>query len=341
MRRFGSRLALLSAVHAAVDLACAALFFGFLRHGETGWVCMVLYNAFAFMFQLPLGILADRMNRNMLFAAVGCVLVASAFLLIKSPVLAAVAAGVGNGAFHVGGGVEVLSRSPEKAGPLGVFVSPGAIGLFLGKVFAGALALWPAVLMLVCAAALLLLGRGERGYVSGNAPVSFGVPRGGVFALVLLFLVVVLRSYLGFTPAFGTGELLSGLPPLLSGLIPVLCLAFGKAAGGFAADAFGARLTAVVSLGVCALLLFLPITPVFALIALFLFNMTMPITLHAAARLLSGLKGGAFGLLTFALFLGCIPALLGVETPALSWLFGALALASLVLLLLGLRKERA
>ena len=44
---------------------------------------------------------------------------------------------------------------------------------------------------------------------------------------------------------------------------------------------------------------------------MFLFNMTMPVTLHRAAMLLPGHRGFAFGLLTFGLFLGFLPAAFG------------------------------
>ena len=52
------------------------------------------------------------------------------------------------------------------------------------------------------------------------------------------------------------------------------------------------------SAGLAALLYFGAGIPVCGTLAVFLFNMTMPITLWAAARLLPGAKGFAFGLLT-------------------------------------------
>lgn len=340
--RFVQITALLSVVHAAVDLACAALFFAVLK-GENLWLGMVLYNACAFLFQLPMGVLADRINRNMLFAAIGCALVALAFGLRSVPILAMVAAGLGNGAFHVGGGIEVLNGSETKAGPLGVFVSPGAIGLYFGRVFSAQMLslpwLLPAILLLL-GAAILLLGKREFQEGSHNAELSFETPKGGLPLLALLFLVVVLRSFMGTTAAFSTGDLLSGMHPVRAGLIPVLCLAGGKAAGGFIADRNGRIPTAIISLGLCALFLFFPLHPVMALCALFLFNMSMPLTLFASARLLRGAKGTAFGLLTAALFMGIVPYLLGLSIPASSVLFGALAAISGALLVIGLREPK-
>ena len=336
------KLTVLSAAHAAVDFCCAALFFGMDR-GDAAWLCMVFYNACAFLMQLPLGFLADRLNRNLPFASVGCLLVAAAWFLRSNPLLAVIVAGLGNGAFHVGGGIEVLNDSGSKAGPLGVFVSPGAIGLYLGRVYAGFFAAHPfllPLLMLLCGVGIVLTGFFETRCVSENADFSLALPKHGLPLLLLLFLVVVLRSFMGTTAAFSTGTLLGGLHPTLAGVIPVLCLAGGKAAGGFVSDRFGPIPTSIGSLGLCALLLFFPLHPALALLALFLFNMSMPITLFGSARLLKGAKGGAFGLLTAALFLGTVPVFLGVPVPSSPWLFGGFALVSLVLLVIGLKEPR-
>ena len=332
------KTAVLSVIHAVVDLACAALFFSALKEQQL-WLGMVLYNACAFLCQLPMGIVADRLNRNLLFGAIGCALVAAGFALKSVPLLALIVAGLGNGAFHVGGGIEVLNGSQEKAGPLGVFVSPGAIGLYCGRAFSAFFAsvplLLPAVLLL-CGGAMLLLGRTERKSGSGNAPLSLDTPKYGGLLLVLLFLVVALRSFMGTTQAFSTGTLLSGLPSVWAGLIPVLCLAGGKAAGGFVADRLKPLPTAIVSLGLCAALLFFPLHPALALCALFLFNMSMPLTLFQSARLLKGAKGGAFGLLTAALYIGIVPHLLKFSLPASPLLHGLLTAVSMVLLAIGL-----
>ena len=118
------RLAFYSAAHFWVDLSCALLLLGAVCPEADPVRCILLYNFSAFAVQMPIGLLADRLNRNHQVAAAGCGLVAAAWFLTKGAE-AAVLAGVGNALFHVGGGLDTMNRSGEKAGPLGVFVSPG------------------------------------------------------------------------------------------------------------------------------------------------------------------------------------------------------------------------
>ena len=109
------------------------------------------------------------------------------------------------------------------------------------------------------------------------------------------------------------------------------------ASNQYLADRFGFRKTAAVSLALSAVLLLLArVHPMAGTAAIFLFNMTMPLTLWASARLLPSARGFAFGLLTFGLFMGFLPAAFGVGLSAPMAAAGALA--SLALLLPGLGK---
>lgn len=76
-------------------------------------------------------------------------------------------------------------------------------------------------------------------------------------------------------------------------------------------DRLGPRRAALWSLGLAAGMYLASALPLPGVLAVFLFNMTMPVTLWAAARFMPGAKGFAFGLLTFALFLGYLPSYLG------------------------------
>jgi FSR family fosmidomycin resistance protein-like MFS transporter len=75
--------------------------------------------------------------------------------------------------------------------------------------------------------------------------------------------------------------------------------------------------------------------------AVLLFNMTMPITLWAMAKIFSAAKGFAFGLLSFGLFIGFVPLYLGIDVPpGASWAFALMAAVSLALLLAGLKEAK-
>lgn len=287
---------------------------------------------------MPLGLLADRFNRNSTLAGMGCALVALAYIPV--PALAAVfLAGLGNACFHIGGGLDVLNAG-RRCTALGLFVSPGAIGLWLGGIWGKGdsfPALLPPLVLLTIGVGFFLFQRYACPHgSSGNVPFALPHEPSWGWGVAALFAVVVVRSYVGMTLFFpwkGDGHW-----PLLM----VLALAGGKALGGLLADRFGVVRFSIISLIVAALCFLGSTHPVLGVAAVLLFNMTMPLTLWATARLLPGAKGFSFGLLTFALFLGFLPVCLGAPQLLSGPVSCALAcLFSLLLLYPGLRKAGA
>lgn len=328
-------LALYSLTHFWVDLSCAFLAYRFLSGSTDFLLCLLLYNFCAFALQMPLGLWADGLDRNGVVAAAGCGLTAAAFL-VPIPLAAAVIAGVGNALFHLGGGIDVLNTSGKRAAALGVFVSPGAVGLYVGTFWGGGTAisaLLPPVGLLILGGSILVLCKRTMGSLrSGNAPVETEPVGGSWLPLIPLFLVVVLRSWMGLGQSFSWKAEWS--------LSLVAALALGKAAGGFLMDAVGPRRAAGWSLGLAAVLYLFSGDPIPGVFAVFLFNMTMPMTLWAAAKILPGAKGFGFGLLTFALFLGYLSVYLGWPSVFGSvWACTAAAALSLALLWRPLGKE--
>ena len=324
-------LAVCCAGHFLVDLGCAFLLFrAFPRYSDWAGL-LILYNFCAFALQMPLGLLADSWKRNGSVASGGAFLVAAAYALTGAPMLAAGIAGLGNAAFHVGAGLETLTVSNGRAGPLGLFVAPGAVGLFFGMQLGRGtvLPIWALPLLLTAAAAALLLFRTERTVTRREEELPKLKAAGP--ALAALLAVVIIRSFVGMNLTFpwkGEGRW---------ALLLTLAVAAGKAAGGYLADRFGLRRVAVISLLCAAGFLLTSGYPALGTAAIFLFNMTMPLTLWASARLLPEMGGFAFGLLTFGLFLGFLPSAFGAA--ALTGAVAAiLSLVSLVLLLPGLRK---
>ena len=148
-------------------------------------------------------------------------------------------------------------------------------------------------------------------------------------ALLCLLLVVVLRSWNGFLFRFPWKGALGA---------PLTCaVVLGKTAGGLAADRFGTSRTAAITLGLSAFCFLGSDWAPIGLLGVFLFQMTMPLTLWAAGQLLPSAKGLAFGVLTFGLFLGALPTHLGWE-PIMPGpeVYAATAILSLPLLCYGL-----
>jgi len=329
-------LALYALAHFWVDLSCAFLVFRTLADAGELVLCLLLYNFCAFALQMPFGLMADRLDRNGAVAAGGCLLVAVAYV-VPLPLLTAVVAGVGNALFHLGGGIDTLNVSEKRAAALGVFVSPGALGLYIGTLWGKEQepALWvaPAGLLLLAAVILLVCCRTFGSLRSGNTPLD-PAPAGGYAPLVPLLLVVVLRSYMGMNQAFAWKSEENWV------VILTLALVLGKTAGGFVMDRLGPRRASALTLLAAAVLYLGCDAPFWGTAAVFLFNMTMPITLWAAAKLTPGAKGFAFGLLTFGLFLGYLPSYLGWRSIlAAPWSYGLVALVSLALLWWPLGKE--
>lgn len=308
---------LYSIAHFLVDGICAWAMFGRLS-GDYGGI--LVYNFCAFALQFPLGAVLDRLSGRkapLLFAAAGCALtLAGAF---TGPAVL----GLGNALFHVGGGVDVIwedQRKRLRGQALGVFVAPGAMGLYLGTLMAkggqlSPLLLVPAALVMI----VLLLPVRKR---SGDIEIPTPTGKHPLWLTLCCFAVVVLRSHVGMAVGF----------PWKSGFLAfaaVAAVVLGKMAGGVLAARFGARRVTVVSLTIAAVGYALGDSPAFGLMALLCFNMTMPLTLYALWRRFPEYPGACFGALTLALFLGFLPTYYGLEIP-IGGIMGSIA--SLMLL---------
>ena len=311
--------------HFAVDLGCAYAMFAGHNGSPIGFL---LYNFCAFAMQMPMGLLADASNHNRSFALLGTAMVAAVCCFPAFGAMGCILLGLGNGLFHIGGGLDVLNLSEDRAAPLGVFVSPGAYGVFLGTLW-GSKAGSPIPILAAVVLALAGMWLIRPKTIPANTAVAFPDRKVSIPAF-FLFLVVILRSYGGMSGTFSwKTELWS--------FIAVTAVVLGKTAGGFLADRVGLFRAAAGSLILAATLFCFGDSPLPGVLALFLFNMTMPITLFALAQAMPGCKGFSFGLLTFALFLGFLPTYFG--TPAIDGTGMAIVcLISLIFLLFALNK---
>ncbi|MBQ3216701.1 MAG: hypothetical protein IJB35_02675 [Oscillospiraceae bacterium] len=331
---------LLGGTHFLVDFCCTAILtcLSLQVSGETLLICAIVYNGLAFAFQLPLGALADLLRLSRGFCAFGCLLVAIAPFL-PAPILVSALLGLGNACFHVGGGREALHRGGKKAGFVGHFVAPGAIGIFLGPLCAKLS--WPIhiiapVSLSLCAFLFLLTHNDGKRAEALQFPAQ---PLGaGQLATMMtcMFLTVLLRAYMGTIIHYDFQAF-----PLLSALF-VLCIFGGKFFGGTLADRFGAfPFSLCAQLSATVLFVLSLWVPWCAYPAIFLFNTTMAITAHKLYVAVPSWAGTMFGLTTLALFLGSVPKLIGMESPFFTgWGLLLLGLLSTALLLTGLHMGR-
>ncbi|SET49153.1 MFS transporter [[Clostridium] polysaccharolyticum] len=327
-----------SLAHFLVDFACANFMFRYGYSSGLWYILVILYNFCAFAMQMPFGLIVDKWNKNALCAASGCIFVAGAYLVSPAVLPAVVVLGIGNALFHVGGGTDVLNSSTKKASMLGIFVSPGAFGIYYGTML-GKQGTVPSAAFLVSLAVMAILIAfldylPNRTFLSNNVPVSFQMEgkSGAVGAVACFFLVVLLRSYMGMKKFEWGSQWGNWL---------ICAVVSGKAAGGIIGDIFGLKRTAFVSLSIAAILFVFCDEPVLGIAAIFLFNMTMPITLWAVAKVLKGCRGFSFGLLTVALFLGMLPSYFADGITYHSLIEStAIAFVSLCVLMYGLKKVK-
>jgi FSR family fosmidomycin resistance protein-like MFS transporter len=276
------------------------------------------------------GLAADRLRLARGAAAGGALLTAAAAAVALAPAqiwTAVVLAGLGNAVFHVGGGIVSLRAAPGRAGPVGVFVAPGAAGLAIGILAGKAGApVWPLVAALVVLAATLALFPTPRLDATSpgtrRPPVPASLAGAGMAVVALLLAVVGVRAFIGLTLVLPWKSDLILLAALTASVVT------GKTAGGLLADRFDWRRIAVTALVASLPLLALGASsPVAGIAGVLLFNMTMPVALAAVAAVLPrGNEGFAFGLTCLALFCGSAPSLMGWPLASAPGLLAALIL---------------
>ena len=290
-------------VHLSLETAC----FRYLYRvaGDTDfWMLALLYDAFAFVPQVFAGMLQDRFPRLRL-GAIGSALVILA-LTIPQPFAGLIPLTAGNAMVHVAGAEASVRGANGKTAPVGVFVGAGSFGVLLGRILgsSGTLPWLPFVLMSTSLVLSLVfpaqnaLARPANGF---ERHVSDSHPAGAV--TLLIFVTVTARAYVGY--AIPTAWKVS----VWHTVVLFLVMGAGKGAGGFLADRFGARKTALLSLAAALPLLILGNrTAAVSLAGIFLFSMTMAVSYGILLARFPNRPGFAFGVTTVALFLGSLPA---------------------------------
>lgn len=294
--------------HAVVDGICAAIIFTILKNQTFGIPefikLVILYNILAFGLQSIFGLVVDYFKVPRLSALTGSILTGiSAFAFPFFPIFSIISAGVGNALFHIGAGSISLNLTPTKATAPGLYVAPGALGLLVGTLLGknGQFIPWvPVFILFILCLLMFLIKNPEINYE--ESPIFkkkinyFGI------IFVLIFSSVIIRSFIGSALVFPWKTNLTLL------VILTLAVVLGKAMGGILADKFG-----WMKMGISSLVLSIPLlifgvnAPVLAIIGMFLFNITMPITLVTISNILPGHPAFSFGLTCLALIIGSFP----------------------------------
>lgn len=342
MKKF-SIVGIYSIIHCIIDMACAMLIAGIITPVITGTnslvIAIILYNLFAFAFQLPFGILADKINKNAIVSVIGCLFVIIAYFINSFAIVACIMAGIGNALFHIGGGIDVLNISEKKATLPGIYVATGAMGLYIGSkiTYLGFNEFYIIIILLTISivALLWLYKQVKQKYKINNEEPKFeSISNKKQIVMYCLLITICIRGYLGLILNFEWKS------SFAIGLVCVTAVVLGKILGGILGDKFGWRKISTLSLIISAILfIFAFDNSICGILAILLFNMTMPITLTALSNMFNNNKGMAFGLTTLALFIGAIPVLFGYT----NFLFNNIALfittiLSSLILYAGLKK---
>lgn len=299
-------------IHAVIDAASVMVIFNtkFVHHfSHLDMFYLILsYDLLAFAGQAPLGLFLDRWRLTRPASFAGIILCFLGVLVLRiQPTVAMILVGLGNALFHVGAGALSLHVRPGRATPPGLFVAPGALGLALGTWLGkgGVSIYWPFLLALFVSFAIALVSRYPE--ISRIRRPKIPKVKFPILIVLLLLLSVTIRSFVGRAGAYECPKLL-----VISFGFAFAAFA-GKAVGGVLSDRFG-----WIEISVGALLISAPFiafggaNPVLLISGLFIFQMTMPVTLVAVYSLLPGRPAFAFGLNCLAYILGFLPTLFPV-----------------------------
>ena len=327
--------------HGIVDATCCALLFASLSFYDLSasyfFTLVLAYNLLAFGTQPFIGLYSDRLQKPRLVALAGIfLLILSLAFYYLSPLFTMLLLGFGNALFHIGAGTVSLNILPRKATAPGIFVAPGAIGLLIGGLYgrsAGFSMLPLLVLLLLCFFFVSSTRIPDIDYKKGKRAKNIDI-----FELIILFLLlsVAIRAFVGSVIVF----------PWKSNFLLMVFLTlgvfFGKSLGGLFADRFGWIKVGVSSLVISSLLLSLWAgNPFLGILGMFLFNMTMPITLVAISDVLPGRPGFSFGLTTLALICGAFPMFIKISLQGYRCVIVLMmVLLSAIFLFLALRKRK-
>ncbi len=325
--------------HALIDATCViALYSTIMLNAlsyDLAFIIIVFYNLIAFGTQSFIGNIFDKIEKPRLCAIIGCILTAMSVIFISVPIISVLLASFGNSFFHVGGGIICLKLGKGNSAIPGMYVAPGAIGLFAGLLIAKDNLLSPYIFagLLAIMTILICLNTYECQNVDSKIkkPIIYNK-----FILITIFMIlaIAIRSFIGLSIILSwKGNI------ILAGLL-TFAVASGKFFGGIIADKLGWLKVTVIALLISSPLIAFGInSPLLFISGMFFFNFTMPVTLTAISNMLPKREGYVFGLTTLALIIGAFPTFynlkLGTENELLIF---TIVIISAILIFFGLKE---
>ena len=289
-----------SIIHFLVDFFVMGFAISVRNTGITDSILItILYNAIVFGLELPLGILVNRFDKRSLLAGAGCLIVVPGIFLGSycniCYIVGMLIACLGSSLFHVSCGSHILDKKESKGFDLGMFISAGAVAVYLGQQF-GAFGISAVGMWIMLASGIYLMvvpfpyqvTTTERPKAEGTELIIFGC--------VMLFLV---KGFLDLMSVF------SWKADFSWGLACAVAIFAGQFVGAVLIDKFGLRKTGLTgTLIACILSVFAGFVPVLGIIMFFFMVFMMPVGIMSLNRYINGSM--AFGLVKCMIFLGCM-----------------------------------
>lgn len=294
-------------IHFITEVICFYTLSSVIGDSIVLWIIPLVYDALAFVPQAIFGYISDKYKKVSL-SLIGTALLIIALILfnnnIFSKVFSIAVLSIGNALIHVNGAEVTLSSSNGKMSHSAIFVSGGSFGVITGKLLANVIPYYFLIVVALTMIPFILLAETYRNKKS-DACEKYNYANNKCSPyLIILFstLVVIIRGYIGY------GIPTSWNKSIIEAVLLYVFMGFGKAFGGIFIDSIGMKKTAIISVLLSLpFLLFGDNIMIVSLIGVFLFSMTMPITLGLIVSVLKNKPGLSFGFTTIGLFLGTLP----------------------------------
>lgn len=297
--------------HFIVDFLCALFIvnlLGNLNNAYNYWIAILLYNFFAFAFQVPLGTIIDKLKIKNYIGICGITLISGVYLLcFENILLSSIVLGIGNALFHLEGGINIYKISEKKSALNGIFVSSGALGIFLGMNLRLTIMWLPFFLIILAIIMLFIVS--EFVFENYKVEKQKKYNKKDVICIIMLIgISIIVRSIVG------TSLLYTWKVTFMQGLIFTIGIVLGKFLGGIIADKFGFDKIINISFIVSGITLLLGYNySAFGYLGILLFNLPMAITLTMLENVLENKIGLAVGLNTMFLFIGFLVKYLDIK----------------------------